>query len=122
MLLTLKKSGWTQAGGSDWTLEKLFTWKVVQCWKWSSWVVVGSPSLQVFETQPRKSRPDLFWSFQQEVKASSPLLGTFPSYHRITEWVGLERTVKIIQFQPPAVSRFANHLIRLCPEPHPPWP
>lgn len=28
--------------------------------------------------------------------------------HRITEWLGLERTSKVIYFQPPAVGRVAN--------------
>ena len=33
--------------------------------------------------------------------------------HRITEWPGLKRTTMIIQFQPPAMCRVANHQTRL---------
>ena len=33
--------------------------------------------------------------------------------HRIIEWPGLKRTTVIIEFQPPAVCRVANHQTRL---------
>jgi len=35
------------------------------------------------------------------------------SFHRITEWVGLEGTSKPIQFQPPAMGRNISHYTRL---------
>jgi len=48
-----------------------------------------------------------------EVGLSDPC-GSLPtSDHRIIEWPGLKRTTMIIEFEPPAMCRVANHQTRL---------
>ena len=41
------------------------------------------------------------------------------SFHRIIKWLRLEGILKIIELQPPAVSRVATHLEIRLPGPHP---
>lgn len=36
-------------------------------------------------------------------------VSTHPENHRSTDWGGLERTLRVIQFQPPAVGRGTSH-------------
>ena len=47
---------------------------------------------------------------------NSQLLADSRNHHRILEWPGLKRTTMIIEFQPPATCRVANHQTRLPKE------
>ena len=45
---------------------------------------------------------------------------TYFEYHRNREWFGLERTLKPIQFQPPAMGRVVTHQIKALSRPRAP--